>query len=270
MVTKDDVREFWERAACGEDLLLESMDLRGFAEQARRRYELEPFIAPFAQFGACRGQRVLEIGLGLGADHQQFAQAGAQLWGVDLTQRAVSITGRRLALLGLTSELAVGDAENLPFDDGFFDLVYSWGVIHHSPDTPRAISEIFRVLKPGGRCRVMIYNKRSLVGLMLWVRYGLGRLHPLTTLEEIYARYLESPGTKAYTEAEAAAMFAMFDQVKTKVVLTHGDLLSSGAGQRHGGLVLDLARVLWPRRILARVAKNNGLFLLVEAVKAED
>jgi ubiquinone/menaquinone biosynthesis C-methylase UbiE len=87
--------------------------------------------------------------------------------------------------------------------DGTFDLVYSWGVLHHSPDTARAVAEVLRVLKPGGTAKVMIYSTYSLVGFMLWARYALLRLRPLTSLADIYAKFLESPGTKAYTVAEA-------------------------------------------------------------------
>jgi SAM-dependent methyltransferase len=144
------------------------------------------------------------------------------------------------------------------------DHVYSWGVLHHSPDTPKAIAEAMRVLRPGGTFAIMVYNKWSLVGLMLWARYGLARGRPLTSLETIYARYLESPGTKAYTPAEAKALVVPFaTNIAVRAELTHGDLLSSGAGQRHEGRLLDLARRVWPRRLLKRVAANNGLFLLI-------
>lgn len=94
---------------------------------------------------------MLEIGVGLGADHQRFAEAGADLYGIDLTERAVEHTRRRLALFELESRLAIGDAEDLAFPDEAFDQVYSWGVLHHSPDTPKAIDEVWRVLKPGGQ-----------------------------------------------------------------------------------------------------------------------
>ena len=82
----------------------------GYAAQAKARYALEPYIRDFARFEETRGLRVLEIGVGLGADHQQFAEAGADLWGIDLTERAVEHTRRRLAAFGLNSHLAVGDA----------------------------------------------------------------------------------------------------------------------------------------------------------------
>lgn len=147
---KEAVREFWNQAACGEDLYLTDTEKASYATQARTRYALEPYILDFARFPETRGLRVLEIGVGLGADHQQFAEAGADLWGIDLTERAIEHTRRRLAAFGLNSHLAVGDAEHLEFSDESFDRVYSWGVLHHSPDTPQAIAEVWRVLKRGG------------------------------------------------------------------------------------------------------------------------
>ena len=147
---KEAVRAFWDEAACGEKLYLHGAGADAYERQAEARYRLEPYILDFADFAAWCGKRVLEVGVGLGADHERFARAGAELWGIDLTDRAVALTQARFAQLGLISHLQVGDAENLPFEDGFFDLVYSWGVIHHSPDTAQAAREILRVLKPGG------------------------------------------------------------------------------------------------------------------------
>jgi SAM-dependent methyltransferase len=113
---KKAVQEFWEKASCGEELFLpSSRDRDGYKEHARRRYELEPYIVGFADFPSSAGREVLEIGVGLGADHQRFAEAGAKLTGVDLTERAVSHVRRRLGLFGLTSTLSTGDAENLRF-----------------------------------------------------------------------------------------------------------------------------------------------------------
>jgi len=264
---KDAVRDFWDEASCGEKLYLEGADPEGFRKQAAARYALEPYIVPFADFSSTRGKRVLEIGVGLGADHQRFAEAGAALSGLDLTPRAVDFTRRRLAAFGLSSDLQVGDAEQLPFEDETFDRVYSWGVIHHSPDTPAAVREIFRVLRPGGRATVMVYHTHSLVGLMLWLRYALGRGRPFTSLRTIYARYLESPGTKAYSISEGAALFGQFTEVRVHTQLTHGDLLTSQAGQRHGGLVIQIMRVVWPRWFFRRFCKQSGLFMLIHATK---
>lgn len=267
MATVTDVRDFWEQASCGEDALLVGNTKQSFDQQARERYRLEPYIETFAQFANYANKDVLEIGVGLGADHQRFAEARAKLKGIDLTERAINHTRHRLSLFGLHSDLQVANAEALPFADEAMDLVYSWGVIHHSPNTEKIVEEIYRVLRPGGQAKVMIYNYHSLVGFMLWLRYALGKAKPLTSLTEIYSRYLESPGTKAYTPTQAKTLFRNFKDVATKVHLTHGDLLSSHAGQRHNGIVLDIARKVWPRKTLERFAGELGLFLTVTATK---
>jgi ubiquinone/menaquinone biosynthesis C-methylase UbiE len=264
---KKAVEDFWDKASCGEDLYLQNQQRDGYLEHARRRYELEPIIEEFAEFASVSGKRVLEVGVGLGADHQRLAQAGAELTGIDLTARAVTHTRRRLELFGCTSALSIGDAENLEFPAESFDLVYSWGVLHHSPNTAKAISEIYRVLRAGGAAKIMIYHKWSLIGYMLWIRYALFRLRPWLTLSEIYASYLESPGTKAYSLNEARGMFAAFSRVQIRTWLTHGDLLESAAGQRHSGALLSLARAIWPRWLFRRLASSHGLFMLIQAVK---
>ena len=265
---KAEVREFWDNASCGEEaFLIGDTDRAAFENEARLRYELEPEILRLAKFEEARGKSVLEIGVGLGSDHQRFVEAGAQATGIDLTERAVRHTNRRLGIFGLPARLSVADAENLCFPDATFDVVYSWGVIHHSPDTPRAVQEIHRVLRPNGVARVMIYHTWSFVGYMLWVRYALLRGRPFTSLATIYDRYLESAGTKAYSVSEARRLFSAFRDVRIETVLTHGDLLSSIAGQRHEGALLSIARRFWPRRIIRAVAPRQGLFMLIEGRK---
>lgn len=264
---KKEVHDFWNEASCGEQLYLDGSDESGYLAQMRKRYELEPFIESFARFEEARDLDVLEIGVGLGADHQRFANAGARLTGIDLTARAVEHTRRRFELFGLRSDLRVADAECLPFDEESFDVVYSWGVLHHSPNTARAIDEVWRVLRRGGVAKIMIYHKHSLVGYMLWLRYGLLVGKPWRGLSNIYARYLESPGTKAYTVDEARALFGKFAKARISTVLTHGDLLESEAGQRHRGWLLSTAKRIWPRQFLRWALPGHGLFMLIEARK---
>jgi hypothetical protein len=93
----------------------------------------------------------------------------------------------------------------------------------------------------------MIYHKYSMVGYMLWLRYALMRFKPFMTLNEIYSRHLESPGTKAYSIQEAYKLFSGAKDIKIKTILGHGDLLTSQAGQRHKGIFLSIARLLLPR-----------------------
>lgn len=264
---KQQVYKFWNDASCGEKLYLSGVNKQGFEDAARARYQLEPYILKFADFESSKDLRVLEIGVGIGADHQRFAQAGADLYGIDLTERAVEYTRHRLAEFGLRSKCNIGDAEHLDFQDELFDRVFSWGVLHHSPDTPRAIAEVWRVLKFGGVAKIMIYHKWSLVGFMLWIRYALFTLKPWRSMDEVYAHHLESPGTKAYTIVQAKKLFSEFDSVEIRTIITHADLLESQAGQRHQGILITLARKLWPRRMLKRLFPSSGLFMLIEAKK---
>lgn len=265
---KQAVKEFWNEASCGENLYMKGNSRREqYDNQSKTRYELEPYIVPFADFSNQREKKVLEVGVGLGSDHQMFATHGAILHGIDLTERAIENTAERFRLFNLESNLQVADAENLPFPDNYFDMVYSWGVIHHSPNTQKAADEIYRVLKPNGEARIMIYYKWSMVGMMLWCRYALMRLRPFTSLEQIYSRYLESPGTKAYSRSAAKMLFAKFQNIGIDTPLTHGDLLTSQAGQRHEGLLLSAARKIYPRFMIRKFFPNNGLYLLAKLQK---
>ncbi|MGC4007143.1 MAG: class I SAM-dependent methyltransferase [Pirellulales bacterium] len=198
------VREFWDRASCGETYAEGTSDQAYYESHAKARYELEPYIFDFARFADGRERDVLEIGVGMGADHVEWAKSAPRsLTGVDLTPRAVEHAKKRLAVYGLSSDVRTADAEALPFAENSFDIVYSWGVLHHSPNTSQAIREVHRVLRPGGEARIMIYHKYALTGYMLWARYGLFKGRPGRSLDDIYAAHLESPGTKAYTLDEA-------------------------------------------------------------------
>ena len=264
---KEAVQDFWEAAACGENLYLSGWSQEDYLEQARVRYQLEPYILSFAEFPHYKNKKILEIGVGLGADHQKFAEAGASCYGIDLTERSIDHTARRFQLFGLESNLQQGDAENLPFDNDYFHLVYAWGVLHHTPDTVKAVDEVFRVLKPGGTAKIMIYHKYSFVGYMLWIKYGLLKLKPGTPMSEIYSDYLESPGTKAYSVEEAKQLFSKFQSLEIETVLGHGDLLTSSAGQRHRSILLSVAKLIWPRWIIRTFFPSNGLFMLITATK---
>jgi ubiquinone/menaquinone biosynthesis C-methylase UbiE len=265
---KNDVRDFWSKASCGESLYLSSNDQQGYLDQSINRYKLEGnLISRFADFEGSRGLKVLEIGVGLGADHQLFAEMGADLYGIDLTERAINHTSNRFKVFNLTSKLSVMDAEHLEFSNEIFDYVYSWGVLHHSPNTALAITEVLRVLKPNGITRIMIYHKWSCIGFILWLRYALFTLRPFLSLNYIYAHYLESPGTKAYSKSEVKLLFKDFRDVQISSQLTHADLLESQVGQRHKGFLLFILKKIWPRWLIRKYFKNSGLFMLIEARK---
>ncbi len=222
---KAEVRRYWQARPCNaDDSAKREGTLEWSDEIEENRYAREPFIHAFAQFTRWRGKKVLEVGCGVGTDCLQFARAGADMHAIDLTERGVEITRRRLALNGLSAKVHVGDAEALPFEDNLFDLVYSWGVLHHSPDTEKAVSEAHRVLKPKGRFVIMLYNRRSIIACRLYLHYGLKAGRPFRTFRDILASHMESAGTKAFTVSELRRMFGRFDHQNISPVLTAGDI----------------------------------------------
>lgn len=222
---KAKVKEYWQDNPCGANGTNKLEGSPEWSEEIEEnRYAREPFVHAFAQFTRWRGKRVLEIGCGAGTDSLQFARAGADAYAVDLTERGVEITRKRLAINGLSANVRAADAEALPFDDEFFDLVYSWGVLHHTPNTEKAIAEVYRVLKPGGRIVVMLYHSRSIITYRLYLHYGLRAGRPFRRLADILAKHMESAGTKAYTLPELRRMFGRFNSLDLQPILTPYDV----------------------------------------------
>jgi ubiquinone/menaquinone biosynthesis C-methylase UbiE len=258
---KDEVRQFWDAEPCGSRYLEQRQD---FEAHARARYALEPYIVDFADFKSARGKRVLEIGVGMGADYLEWLKAGAQASGVDLSPASIERARLRCELAGYKADVQVADAENLPFSDNSFDVVYSYGVMHHSPDTARCIREAWRVLKPGGQARIMVYHHPSMTGLLLWFRYGV--LQRKSLRQSVYD-HLESPGTKTYTRTEAISLMRGFRDVDAQLVFGPGDLLLHQPSARfRSGLYRFFWRV-YPRWLVKRLAGKWKLFLLLTATK---
>ena len=262
-----EVKDFWEKYSCGEKLYLNSTHKEGYSDQSKIRYSLEPYILNFLKFNLASNSKVLEIGVGLGADHQQIAEQGYQMYGIDLTQRAIDHTKNRFFQFNLCSNLSVSNAEKLNFQDNFFDAIYSWGVIHHSIYPEQIISEIHRTLKKRGTAKIMLYHKYSIVMFMLWLRYGLFKGKLFMSLLDISKKYLESPGTKVYTRKEVNNLFIEFSRIKTNIVLSHADLLDSDVGQRHRGKLLKFAKFIWPRKLVRLFLRQFGLFMLITVEK---
>jgi ubiquinone/menaquinone biosynthesis C-methylase UbiE len=159
---KKQVQRFWQRNPCDSWFTDAQPGTPAFYKTLdQHRYRVHPRLRSAVGFEQFGGLRVLEIGCGCGSEAEGFARAGAHYTAVDLTNAAVTVTQRRFQLAGLHGHFTQGDAEDLPFADGSFDLVYSHGVLHHTPRTARAIQEVHRVLSPGGRAIVMLYHRDS-------------------------------------------------------------------------------------------------------------
>jgi len=161
-ILKERVRAFWQDNPCGTKFADAPPGSRRFYELVEQhRYQKEWHIPAAAKFNETKDLSVLEVGCGLGTDGAQFAQAGANYTGIDLTDAAVELAKRRFELFQLPGTFRVADAEHLDFPDNSFDLVYSHGVLHHTPDIAAAVREVHRVLRPGGKATVMLYHRDS-------------------------------------------------------------------------------------------------------------
>jgi SAM-dependent methyltransferase len=250
--TKGAVRSFWERTPCGSwDATAPEGSREYFDQVERRRYELEPFIPGFAGFESAKDRDVLEIGVGLGTDHVRFARAGARLVGVDLTEKGIDLVRRRLSLEGLESDLQTADAERLPFPDASFDVVYSWGVLHHTPDTAGAVREAIRVLRPGGTIIAMLYARISWVSYGLWLRHGPLSRRPFRSLSDVLHHHMESLGTQGFTKREIRRMFTGLDDLEVRKVCTPYDVEYAGGLARLTGRWLGFFTVIRGRKPLA-------------------
>ena len=221
------VQAYWQAEPCGtsHDIVGDiQRDSRAWFDRIEdHRYDTEPCIHSVAQFTRHHGRKVLEIGVGAGTDHLQWARAGADLHGVNLTEAGISTTRKHLAAYGLTSKLQQADAEKLPFPDGTFDIVYSWGVIHHSETPEKIVAEVRRVLKPGGRFIGMFYQRPSVVTLRVWLKFGLFAGKPWRSFADVLYHHVESVGTKAYTVREMKNMFGEFTRTSVTPIVTEYD-----------------------------------------------
>ncbi len=206
------VRDYWNKASCGTERTTEpKYSLEYFEEIEDFRYKHEPYIHSFTQFTRWHGKRILEIGIGAGTDFLQFCRAGAKAYGVDLTEEAIKNVEHGLNLYGLQAEdVKVCNSEKLPYDDNAFDLVYSWGVIHHADNMEKVFSEIYRVAKPGGQIKIMVYNLNSMHAWYLYLRHAVLRGRFLKDRRWAVYNYQESYATKAYKKKEIIRLLSSY------------------------------------------------------------
>lgn len=191
-----------------------------FAEVEARKYLVEPHIPAFADFAAWRGKKVLEIGCGLGTDTINFARAGAQVTAVDLSEASLTLARRRAEILDLDITFYQGNAEELaavvPPDT--YDLVYSFGVIHHTPHPRRVIEALRGYLGPDSLLKIMVYHRHSWKVFWILMQYGKGAFW---NTDELVARHSEAqtgcPITYTYTRQSIQELLSGFEIVSTQV-----------------------------------------------------
>lgn len=253
MANLDSVRAFWETHVNNEYYTRAARGSAAyFAEIERRRYRHHYHLVDLfkaLRAGPLADQRVLEIGCGIGIDTLALARLGfGEVVGIDLTAAAIQIATERARAEGIRGvRFEVANGEQLGFPDASFDVVYSFGVIHHTPSITGVIAEMYRVLRPGGRALVMIYHRRSLVDLVhrtLRIPYESPRMHGD-----------HCPIVNRYTRREARALFAAFTDVRI-----HADYPFT-YGMRH-------LTGWWPSAIKRLIGRAVGWHLMIDARKA--
>ena len=262
---KQRAREQWSEDPCGAVYGREQeFGTREFFDAVERhRYtDYAPWMPAVMGFDDFAGARLLEVGCGMGTDLLQFARGGAKVTGVDLTPRSIEISRQHLSVYGEGGDFAISDGENLPFADESFDIVYSNGVLHHTPDTAGAVREVHRVVRTGGQARVMLYHRGSAA---YWgdiiLRHGVlhGELlkHSPEDIMSKYVEFNESGGrplVKVYSRREARQLFSMFREVKVQVEqLTRAELFF-------------LSRFI-PEKMFLRLRRSVGWNVIVTARK---
>src|SRR5579871_2745975 len=197
-----------------------------FDEVEARKYFVEYHIPAFAGFERWRGKRVLEIGCGIGTDTINFARHGASVTAVDLTEKSLEVARRRAEVFGLQDRIQFfqANAEELssfvPVEP--YDLVYSFGVIHHTPHPERVLEEIRKYTKPGSSVRIMVYNRWSWKVLWILFVYGHGRFWKL---DRLIAEYSEAqtgcPVTYSYSRRGGRRWLEQHGFKVTKVFVDH-------------------------------------------------
>jgi len=257
---KREVQEYWSRYPPGIDSPGKDIPFGSklfYKAIDERRIRLESYILPLLKSLNCNKEDLLEIGIGLGTDMRQCIKLGAHAVGIDLSKSNALISKRGLKVNELDGEVIVADAENLPFREESFNIVYSFGVLHHTPDTREAVNEAHRVLKHQGRLLIMLYHK-GLAYLWIIFRYGVFSLElmrlPLERL--ISERYDHTPLSKMYSKKRAKQLFRQFSRIKLKC-------LNFGAIQEHPQL-----KILW--RLYKTIPILEGMlgsFLIISAEK---
>ena len=161
----EDVRRYWDNRPCNIRHSTLPVGTREYFDQVEaRKYFVEPHIPAFAQFDLWSGKRVLEIGCGIGTDTINFARAGAQVVACDLSAESIKIASQRAEVFGLSERISFvnTDAELMEgVPDGPFDLIYSFGVIHHTPNPEMVLKSARKRANGGAALKLMVYNRHS-------------------------------------------------------------------------------------------------------------
>lgn len=218
-----EVKDFWDRRPCNIRHSTKAVGSREYFEEVQaRKYFVEPHIPEFAQFEQWTGKKVLEIGCGIGTDTMNFARHGAQVTAVEFSEKSLEIARQRAEVYGFQDKIRfyLGNAEELtsflPLEP--YDLIYSFGVIHHTPNPERVIKQLHHYVHPGSTIKIMVYYRHSWKVFWILMTYGKGQFWQL---KEMVARHSEAqtgcPVTYTYTKQEAKQLLDGFKVKELRV-----------------------------------------------------
>ena len=263
----DEAIKNWSGSPCGSNYSEKELLTRDyFDEIEKHRYFTHPWILETINSFDLREKKVLEIGCGMGTDHLAMARKGGIMHAVDLTPRNLEIAQKRFKIYDHKTRVTIGDAELLPYDDDSMDFIYSFGVLHHSPDTEKTISEVHRVLKPEGRCYITVYHKSSI--FFWWTIYfwnyllkgGWGKrtLQQQLSLIE-YPNTNPSIVTRLYRKKEVKKLFSQFKNATYSIKhLIPADIVYFSQFYEDS---------FKPTRFLNRLSNRFGWYIVIEAMK---
>ncbi|HEX2977844.1 MAG TPA: class I SAM-dependent methyltransferase [Candidatus Babeliales bacterium] len=218
----EEVKKFWDRRPCNLKHSKKPIGTREyFDEVEKRKYFVEPHIPGFAEFAMWRGKRVLEIGCGLGTEAINFARNGADLTIVELSPESLELAKKRFELYGLSARFILGNAQELDqiLHGEKYDLIWSFGVIHHSPQPEKIVKACNSLLKDDGELRMMVYSKISYKLFHFMRETGMWDFGD-GALDELIAMYSEAqtgcPVTYSYTFEGARRLFGDFEILEMK------------------------------------------------------
>jgi 2-polyprenyl-3-methyl-5-hydroxy-6-metoxy-1,4-benzoquinol methylase len=221
------VREYWDKRPCNIRHSPLPVGTREYFDQVEaRKYFVEPHIPRFAEFERWKGKKVLEIGCGLGTDTVNFARAGAQVTAVDLSPASLDLARKRVALYGFGDRVRfhAGSAEELPsiVPVEHYDLVYSFGVIHHTPHPERVVDHIRQYTSPGSTVKIMVYHRYSWKVFWILMTYGKGKFWKL---DQLVAENSEAqtgcPVTYTYSRRQARELLQSRGFHPTEISVEH-------------------------------------------------
>ena len=221
------VRDYWDARPCNLRHSPAPVGTKDYFDQVEaRKYFVEPHIPGFAEFERWRGKKVLEIGCGIGTDTINFARHGATVTTVDLSERSIELARKRAAVFGVERQIQFygGNAEELtqfvPVEA--YDLIYSFGVIHHTPHPRKVLEQLKEYTRPGTTVKIMVYHRRSY--RVAWIMLAEGR-GQFWKLADLVAKNSEAqtgcPVTYTYTRGEGRKLLELHGFHVTDVRVEH-------------------------------------------------